>query len=162
MTVHTRHNTNKKHNIHHKSHTNIQHTSTLQGYKNTIFNNGRYTTNIPTDPHTITTTDIKTNMRHTHTSIVSMHLATRGNNKIMRTPPSHIISSKEIFHRLTRCTLAQLRTNKSPFPKSYLHKFDAKSHQSPLCPLCNTHTHDTHHLFNCIHIRTPLSPWICG
>ena len=27
--------------------------------KNTIFKNGRYTTNIPTDPHTITTTDIK-------------------------------------------------------------------------------------------------------
>ena len=31
----------------------------------------RYTTNIPTDPHTVTTTDIKTNMRHIHTSIVS-------------------------------------------------------------------------------------------
>ena len=27
--------------------------------KNTIFNNGRYTTNIPTYPHTITTTDLK-------------------------------------------------------------------------------------------------------
>ena len=28
--------------------------------KSTIFNNGRYTTDIPTDPHTIITTDIKT------------------------------------------------------------------------------------------------------
>ena len=37
----------------------------------------------------------------------------------------------------TRCTLAQLRTNKSP--KSCLHQVDAKSHPSPLCPLCNTH-----------------------
>ena len=27
-----------------------------------------------------------------------------------------------------------------------------------LCPLCNTHTDDTHHLFNCTHIRTTLSP----
>ena len=54
--------------------------------KNTIFNNGRYTTNIPTDPHTVTTTDIKTNMRHIHTSIISRHLATRGNNKILCTP----------------------------------------------------------------------------
>ena len=53
---------------------------------------------------------------------------------------------------------AQLRTNKSLFPKSYLHKVDAKSHPSPLCLLCNTHTHDTHHLFNCTHIRTTLSP----
>ena len=39
--------------------------------KHTIFYNDRYTTNIPTDPHTVTTTDIKTNMRHIHTSIVS-------------------------------------------------------------------------------------------
>ena len=59
---------------------------------------------------------------------------------------------------LTRRTLAQLRTNKSPFLKSYLHKVDAKTHPSPLCPLCNIHTHDTHHLFNCTHIRTTLSP----
>ena len=42
--------------------------------------------------------------------------------------------------RLTRCILAQLRTNKFPFLKSYLHKVDDKSHPSPLCPFCNTHT----------------------
>ena len=98
------------------------------------------------------------NMRHIHTSIVSRHLATRGNNKILRTPPPHTSSSEEILPRLTRRTLAQLRTNKSPFLKSYLHKVDAKTHPSPLCPLCNIHTHDTHHLFNCTHIRTTLSP----
>ena len=97
-------------------------------------------------------------MRHIHTSIVSRHLATRGNNKILRTPPPHTSSSEEILPRLTRRTLAQLRTNKSPFLKSYLHKVDAKTHPSPLCPLCNIHTHDTHHLFNCTHIRTTLSP----
>ena len=91
-------------------------------------------------------------MRHIHTYIVSRHLATRGNNKILRTPPPHTSSSEERLPRLTRRTLAQLRTNKSPFLKSYLHKVDAKTHQSPLCPLCNIHTHDTHHLF----------PWICG
>ena len=32
------------------------------------------------DPHTVTTTDRKTNMRHIHTYIVSRHLATKGNN----------------------------------------------------------------------------------
>ena len=74
------------------------------------------------------------------------------------TPPPHTSSSEEILPRLTRRTLAQLRTNKSPFLKSYLHKVDAKTHPSPLCPLCNIHTHDTHHLFNCTHIRTTLSP----
>ena len=92
-----------------------------------------------------------------HASIVSMHLATRGNNKILRTPPPHISSSEERLSRLTRCTLAQLRTSKSPFLKSYLHKVHAKIHPSPLCPLCNIHTHDTHHLFNCTHMRTTLS-----
>ena len=109
-----------------------------------------------------TTTDIKTNMRHIHTSIVSMHLATRGNNKILRTPPPYISSSEEILPCLTHCTLVQLRTNKSPFLKSYLHKVDAKSHPSPLWPLCYTNTYDTHHLFNCIHIRTTLSPLDLG
>ena len=97
-------------------------------------------------------------MRHIHTSIVSRHLDTRGNNKILRTPPPHTSSSEEILPRLTRRTLAQLRTNKSPFLKSYFHKVDAKTHPSPLCPLCNIHTHDTHHLFNCTHISTTLSP----
>ena len=97
-------------------------------------------------------------MRQIHTSIVSMHLAIRGNNKILRSPPLHIGSPEEILPRLTRRTLAQPRTNKSPFLKSYLHKVDAKSHPSPLCPLCNTRTHDIHHLINCTHIRTMLSP----
>ena len=90
-----------------------------------------------------------------HTYIVSRHIATRGNNKILRTPPPHTSSSEERLPRLTRRTLAQLRTNKSPFLKSYLHKVDAKTHPSPLFPICNIHTH---HLFNCIHIHTILSP----
>ena len=74
--------------------------------------------------------------------------------------PPHISSSGEILPCITRRTLAQLRTNKSPFLKSYVHKVDAKTHPSPLCPLCkcNIHTHDTHHIFNCTHIRTTLSP----
>ena len=136
-----------------QTHNILQHSKA----KKTLFLTTAATQQIfPQTPHT--TTDIKTNMRHIHTSIVSRHLATRGNNKILRTPPPHTSSSEEILPRLTRRTLAQLRTNKSPFLKSYLHKVDAKTHPSPLCPLCNIHTHDTHHLFNCTHIRTTLSP----
>ena len=71
--------------------------------------------NLPTDPHTVTTTDIKRNMRHIHTSIVSRHLVTRGNNKILRTAPPHISRSEEILSRLTYRPLVQLRTNNSPF-----------------------------------------------
>ena len=130
--------------------------------KKHYFTNGRYTTNIHTDPHTVTTTDIKTNMRHIHISIISRHLATRGNNKILRTLPPHISSSEERLPRLTRRTRAQFRTNKSTFLKSYLHKVDAKTHPSSLCPLCHIHTHDTHHLFNCTNIRTTLSPLDLG
>ena len=97
-------------------------------------------------------------MCHIHTSIVSRHLATRGKNKILRSAPPPISSSEERLPRPTCRTLAQLRTYKSPFLKSYLHKVDAKTHPSPLCPLCNIHAHNTHHLFNCTHIHTTLSP----
>ena len=94
-------------------------------------------------------------MCHIHTSIVSRHLATRGNNKILRTPPLHISNSEEILPCRTRRTFVQLRTNKSPFLKSYLHKIDANTDPSPLYILCSTHIHDTHRLFNCTHIVTP-------
>ena len=82
-----------------------------------------------------------------------MHLTTRGNSKILRTPPPHISSSEDTLPRLTLRILAQLRTN-----QSYLHRVDANSHPSPLFPLYNT---DTHHLFNFTHIRTllPLDLW---
>ena len=43
----------------------------------------------------------KTYMRHIHISIISRHLATRGNNKILHTCPPHISSSEEILLRLT-------------------------------------------------------------
>ena len=60
-----------------------------------------------------------------------MHLATRDNNKILLIPPPHMSNSEE---RPPRLTLAQLRTNKYPFLKSYLYKVDAKTHPSPLSP----------------------------
>ena len=103
------------------------------------FNNPRYTTNIPTEPCTVTRADIKANMCDIHTSIVSQHLAVRDNNKILRTHPSQVSSTEENLPRHTRRTLAQLRTNKSPFLLSYLHKIDASTHPSPLCPLCRIH-----------------------
>ena len=43
-------------------------------------------------PHRVTTTDIKNKHANIHTSIVSRHQATRGNNKILRPPPPHISS----------------------------------------------------------------------
>ena len=77
--------------------------------------------------------------------------------KILCTPPPHISSSEEILPHLTRHTLAQPRTNKSPFRKSYLHKVNANHIHNHYAPSV-THTHNTHHLFNCSHIRNKLSP----
>ena len=131
-------------------HTTYFNTPRLKNY----FNIGHYTTNFPQTPHSHYNRH-KNNMHHMHTFI---YLATRGNNKILPTPPPHISSSEEILPRLTRRSFAQLRTNKSPFLKSYLHKVEAKSHPSPLFPLCYTHTQDTHHLFNFTHIRNTWSP----
>ena len=91
--------------------------------------------------------------------MVSRHLATRGINKIMLTPPPHTNRSEEILPRLTHSALAQLRTNKSPFFKSYLHTFDDKSHTSPLCSLCNTYIHNTHYPFNFTHSPTYAPCW---
>ena len=107
----THYNTNRKHNINHIPYTNIQHTSILQGKKKYLQQRPLHNK----DSHTVTTTDIKTNMRHIHTSIVSRHLATRGNYKILRTPPSHIISSKEILPRFTRPTFANSEQINHPF-----------------------------------------------
>ena len=96
-------------------------------------------------------------MRYIHTSIVSRHLATRGNNKILRTFPPHISSSEERLPRLTRRSLAQLRT-KNLLSSNHTYTKSRQNTSITTMPVCNIHTHDIHHLFNCIHIRTTLSP----
>ena len=99
---------------------------------------------------------------HIYTYIVSMHLATRSNNKILCTPPPHISSSEEIHPRITRHTLAQLRTNKYPFFKSYLHKVDAKHIHHHYTPSV-TSTHTTHIISSTAPTCAPhCQPWICG
>ena len=140
----------------HPLHRYTIHNTSQRLMKPTTFNNSRYTTHIPTVPCTVTTADIKANMRDIHTSIVSQLLAARDNNKLLRTHPPRVSSTEENLPRHTRRTLAQLRRNKSPFLLSYLHKIDASTRPSPLCPLCRTHEHTTH-LFSCPQIRTTLS-----
>ena len=100
-------------------------------------------------------------MRHIHTCIVSMHLATRGNYKILCTPPPHIISSKDIYFPAT--LVAPLPN--SPFLKSNLYKVDAKS----ICPSVTltrtTHIISSTALIHCnvLHLNAPhFHPRICG
>ena len=106
----TPHNTKRKHNIYHTPYTIIQYTSTLQGIKtlsSTTAATQQHFHRAPQGHYNRHTS----NMRHIHTYIISMHLATRGNNKILRTPTPHISSSEKILPRLTRRTLDQPRTN---------------------------------------------------
>ena len=145
-----RYNTNRKHNIHHTPYTNIlQHSKAKKTLSLT-------TTAKHNHCHTVTTTGIKTNMRHihVHTSIVSRHLATRDNNKILRTPPPHISSSEEIFSRLTRRTLVKLRT--------YLLNVNAKSIHQHYAPSV-TLTHTAPIMSSTAPTLTPhYHPWIGG
>ena len=130
--------------------------------KNTIVHNGRYTTNIPTAPHTVTTTDIKTNMRHIHTSIVSRHLATRGNKKILCTPPPHISSSEEILPRLTRRTIANSEQTNLPSSNHTYTKSTPKHINHHYAPSV-TSTHTTHIISSTAPTYAPhCHPWICG
>ena len=103
----------------------------------------RYTTNIPTDPCTVTTADIKANMRDIHTSIVSQHLAARDNNKLLRTHPTQVSSTEENLPRHTRRTLAQLRTNKSPPPIISTQNRRLNTPITTLPPLSHSRTYHT-------------------
>ena len=140
----------------HPSHPLHKHTTYFNTprLKHTILKNGCYTTHIPTHPTQSHTTDIKTNMRHIHTSIVSRHLATRGNNKILRTPPPQISNSEEILLRLTHRNIAQLR--------SYLHK-STPNHTHHHYPLSVTLAYTTHIIFSTAPKYAPhCHLWICG
>ena len=61
-------------------------------------------------------------------------------------------------HNNYQYKIRKFRINKYFYLNSYLHKVDVKTYSSSLCLLCNIYTHNTHYLFNCIHIGTTLSP----
>ena len=103
----------------------------------------------------------KTNMRHIHTSIVSRHLATRANNKILRALPPHISIPEHSFSASLVAPLPNSEQINHPFLKSYLHKEDAKSHPSPMCPSVIP-THTTHIIsLSAPHMHHVVHPWIC-
>ena len=157
LQLHASQNKQKKQ---HPSHPLHKHTTYFNPprLKTLFFNNGRYTTNFPQTPHIVTTTEIKTNMRHIHPSIVSRNLATRGNNKILHTLPHTLAALKRDFPASLVTPLPSSEQTNLPFSNHTFTKLTPKTHPSLLCPLCNIHTHNTHHLFNCTHIRTTLSP----
>ena len=114
--------------------------------KNTILTTAAIQQTFPQTPHSHYIRH-KNNMRHIHTSIVSRHLATRGNNNILCTPPPHISSSEERFP--TSLVAPFPNSEQTNLPSSN-HTY-TKSHLSPLCTLCNTHTY-----------APPCHPWSHG
>jgi hypothetical protein len=126
--------------------------------KQTIFHNNNYTTNINNASTDITEQDIQRNIKSIHTTVVANYLTNRKYNKIINEPAPKINETKQTLPRGTRRTLAQLRTGKSPFLRTYKHKIDPLSQPTPTCPLCNIHEHTTQHLFTCTNIATHLTP----
>ena len=152
----TRHNTNKNTT----SITSLTQTySILQHSKaktSSIFNYGRYRTHIPTDPHTVPTTDIQTNMSHIHTSIVFRHLVTRGNHKILHTLHHTLAALKRYFPASLVAPLPNSEQINHPSSNhTYTNLTPTHIHHQYVRPLCNTYIHNTHHLHTHHIVRNP-------
>src|SRR5579872_4454169 len=86
-------------------------------------------------------TEINQNIKVNHSLAVTNHKCTIPENKILEMQAPEIHHSAETLTRYHSCLLSQLRTNKSLFLLSYLHKINPSEHPSPLCPLCSDQTH---------------------
>ena len=123
--------------------------------KQTTFN---YTTDINTNYNTINNTQMKTNLKHIHDTIVNIYSQTEI-TKITNTIPLSVYHTETTLPIATRHILAQLRTNQCPLLNSYLNKIDASIHLSSLCSLCKAQPRTTH-LFNCT--KSTHNSQICG
>ena len=90
-----------------------------------------------------------------HTAIVSKHLAETPIHPLINSKPPDVHKTEESLSREIRRTLAQLRAEKSPLLKDYLHNIGAE--EDPNCPLCGQERHTTAHLFRCTQIPTDLA-----
>ena len=122
--------------------------------KQTIYHNTNHTTHIPCQ---VDESTYKHQLKDIHIIHVTNYIATLAHNKILGTLAPTINTQEEELPRHMRRTLAQLRAGKSPLLKSYLHKVDSDNTPTDSCPLCNTHPHNTSHLFDCTHIPTQLT-----
>ena len=111
------------------------HLNTLKA-KITIFNNGRYTTNIPT----VTTTDIKTNMCHIHTSPQPDFTA-------------DLQRIGEIYRKLCSTSLEHqrkwLETHEGDSPLQHDYKHRVLGEPSDICTDCGASPQDVRHLVAC-------------
>ena len=105
----------------------------------------------PPQTNTLNDIEIEQNIKANHTQAVENHKTNLPKNKILQTAAPKIHNSEETLNRYQRRLLSQLRTDKSPFLLTYLHKINPIAHPSPLC---SDQPHNTQHLFQCTHIQT--------
>ena len=96
------------------------------------------------------------NRKRIHTDIVTRHLAEIPVHPLINIKPPDIHKSERNLSRKTRRTLAQLRAQKSPMLKEYLHNIGKED--DPMCPLCRQTAHNTSHIFQCESVPTDLTP----
>ena len=148
----------------HPSHPLHKHTAYLNNprLKNTIFNNGRYTTNFPTDPHTVTTTDIKqTYTIYIH--LLSLHIQPQETITTYYTHLHHTLAAlKRYFPASLVTPLPNLEQINHPSSKYTYTKSTPKHthhHYSPSVTL----THTTHIISSPAPTYAQhCHPWICG
>jgi len=125
--------------------------------KESLFQTNTYIINPPIT-NCLDDNEIDQNIKTNHRLAVNNYKTTLPDNKILEMPAPTVHQSEESLNRYQRRLLSQLRTNKSPFLLTYLHKIDPIAHPSPLCPLCTNQPHNTQHLFQCSYIQTTLTP----
>src|SRR5207245_2750429 len=105
-----------------------------------FLNDNNHTIDIPTDPNYTSSDTVKSNMTIIHTQIVTESTKLLPENKILGHQAPEIHHTEELLPRKTRCTLSQLRTNKSPFLLSYKRKINPILYPSLTLPtLCKNH-----------------------
>ena len=98
----------------------------------------------------------KKNKAKIHTATVEEHLQTIPIHTLLNTKPPAVHRSEETLPRSSRRTLAQLRAQKCPLLRVYLHHIAVA--EDPSCPLCGHNEHNTAHIFACPQIPTELTP----
>ena len=91
-----------------------------------------------------------------HTSVVQETIANYGNNRVLNTPAPKINPIESHLPRLTRATLAQLRSGFCSRLNDF--QFRIGKSDSESCPDCLTGVASTSHLFNCPSHPTQLTP----
>ena len=101
-------------------------------------------------------------MRHIHTSIVSRHLTTRGNNKILRTPPPHTSSAERDYPASLVAPLpSSEQTNLHSSNHTYTKSTPKHIHHHYAPSVTSTYT--THNISPTASTYAPhCHPWICG